>query len=109
VHKAEGLRVAEKLRRTVEDADFGLPLDRELAQVTISVGVANLPLDGATAERLLDCADAALYASKRAGRNQVTAYAAGLEGHPGRDRGPHPGRRWRPEPIRPSSAELSAE
>ncbi len=110
VHKAEGLQVAEKLRRTVEDANFGLPLDGELAQVTISVGVANLPLDGATAERLLDCADAALYASKRAGRNQVTAYAAGLELHPGRDRGPHPGKRWRPEPIRPSSgAELSAE
>jgi diguanylate cyclase (GGDEF)-like protein len=110
VHKAEGLQVAEKLRRTVEEADFGLPLDGELAQVTISVGVANLPLDGATSERLLDCADAALYASKRAGRNQVTAYAAGLELDAGRDRGPHAGKRWRGEPTRPSSsAELAAE
>jgi diguanylate cyclase (GGDEF)-like protein len=108
VHKAEGLQVAEKLRRTVEEADFGLPLEGELAQVTISVGIANLPLDGANAERLLDCADAALYASKRAGRNQVTAYTAGLELHP--DRGAHPGKRWRAEPIRPSlSAELTAE
>jgi predicted signal transduction protein with EAL and GGDEF domain len=108
VHKAEGLQVAEKLRRTVEEADFGLPLEGELAQVTISVGIANLPLDGANAERLLDCADAALYASKRAGRNQVTAYTAGLELHP--DRGAHPGKRWRAEPSRPSlSAELTAE
>ena len=78
--------------------------------MTISLGVANLPVDGASAERLLDCADAALYASKRAGRNQVTAYAAGMELHAGRERGPHPGKRRRPEAVRTSSgSELSAE
>ena len=29
------------------------------------------------------------YASKRGGRDKVTAYAAGMEMHPGRERGPH--------------------
>jgi diguanylate cyclase (GGDEF)-like protein len=96
VPKAEALQVAEKLRRTVEDYNFGLAEDEELARVTISLGVANLPVDGESAERLLDCADAALYASKRAGRNQVTGYAAGMELLAGRERSPHPGRRRRP-------------
>ena len=43
----------------------------ELGQVTVSVGVAQA-LAGDTPDRLIERADAALYASKRAGRNRGT-------------------------------------
>ncbi len=89
VTRAEALEVAEKLRRMVEEA----PLDHRDVQpggkITISVGVANLPIDAVEQGQLVDCADAALYASKRSGRNKVTTYAHGMEVHPGRERGPH--------------------
>ncbi len=84
VTKVEGVEVAEKLRRAVETTAFD-PV-RSASKITVSVGVANLPVDATAQEKLVDCADAALYASKRAGRNQVTSYAPGMELHPGRER-----------------------
>jgi len=61
---------AETLRRHVEDLALryhGQPL----RQVTISIGLAGAPLNGEVADELLRCADGALYAAKRRGRNQV--------------------------------------
>lgn len=93
VARAEALEVAEKLRKGVEEA----PLEQAKAQpggkVTISVGVANLPGDATERAKLVDCADSALYASKRGGRNRVTAYQPGMELDPTRQRGPHAQRR----------------
>lgn len=39
--------------------------------MSVSVGVSTFPADGADLDRLLEVADAALYAAKRAGRNLV--------------------------------------
>lgn len=88
VTKAEAREVAEKLRRVVEENAFAHGGTQPTGRVTVSIGVANWPVDATEQDRLVDCADAALYASKRAGRNQVTAYATGMELHPGRARGP---------------------
>jgi diguanylate cyclase (GGDEF)-like protein/PAS domain S-box-containing protein len=44
---------------------------RDDLPVTVSVGVATLPHDGATRQALLDAADAALYQAKNAGRDRV--------------------------------------
>ena len=89
VTRAEALEVADKLRRKVEEA----PIEHREVQpggvVTISVGIANLPIDAIEMGKLVDCADSALYASKRAGRNRVSGFAPGMEVHPGRERGPH--------------------
>jgi len=66
------LGVAEKLRKVIEDWNFpGVP-----RPVTVSIGVADFPENGATRDELVKAADAALYAAKQAGRNRVIAAAA---------------------------------
>jgi diguanylate cyclase (GGDEF)-like protein len=87
VNKVEAIEVAEKLRRAVEDTPLPHSETQPLGRITISLGVANLPGDAMVLETLVDCADAALYASKRAGRNTVVGYQLGMEQHPGRERG----------------------
>ncbi|MBN1210134.1 MAG: diguanylate cyclase [Myxococcaceae bacterium] len=90
--KADAVEVGEKLRRAVlETAALASP-SQPTGHVTISIGVACYPVDAADQETLVDCADSALYGSKRGGRNKVTPYEPGMEIHPGRERGPHAGR-----------------
>jgi len=83
--RAAALAAAEKLRLAVEDACIGHPAS-ELGHVTISVGVAVYPEDGSDLASIVDAADAALYAAKRAGRNAVRAHAPGMRDAPGRRR-----------------------
>ncbi len=62
---------AETLRNLVQDLEIyynGKPLDG----ITLSLGVASFPEHGATGDAVLQAADAALYAAKRAGRNKVS-------------------------------------
>ncbi|MFP5322256.1 MAG: diguanylate cyclase [Acidimicrobiia bacterium] len=61
--------VADRLRSIVEH-HFSAP--GQARPVTISVGVAAMPTQATTAEALVAAADAALYESKRGGRNRVT-------------------------------------
>ena len=74
---AEAVEVAERFRRTFEEHQWRRHPDLVL---TASFGVAEvaaLPLNG-TPEDLLANADAALYASKRSGRNRVSSSALPL-------------------------------
>ena len=89
VTRPEAMEVADKLRKLVENAPIEHREVQPEGKVTISVGVANLPIDAVEQGMLVDCADSALYASKRDGRNKVTSYAVGMEMHPGRERGPN--------------------
>lgn len=58
--------VAEKLRRAVADCHFpGVP-----RPVTLSIGIAEYPVHGASRDELINSADRALYAAKQAGRNR---------------------------------------
>lgn len=61
----ESLVVAERLRRSLGEADNPVP-------ITASAGVATFPTHAADPERLIAAADEALYESKRAGRDRVT-------------------------------------
>jgi diguanylate cyclase (GGDEF)-like protein len=45
-----------------------------LPSVTVSLGIATFPHDGTDPEDLIKKADAAMYAAKRAGRDQVVKY-----------------------------------
>jgi two-component system cell cycle response regulator len=68
--------VAEKVRTAIRDVPFEGDGDPGL-QITVSVGVAAYPVDGLTAEDLIQAADQAMYRAKRAGRDRVeTASAA---------------------------------
>ena len=78
-HAGGAARVGERLRRDIEHAtvltDQGSPLEH----VTVSVGVAAFPDHAGDAGGLVKVADDALYAAKRAGKNQVAVAAAADE------------------------------
>jgi diguanylate cyclase (GGDEF)-like protein len=59
--------VAEALRYDVASLTSVLP-----HALTVSIGVASYPAHGLTRDDLLACADSAMYASKRGGKNQVS-------------------------------------
>ena len=63
--------LAERIRVKIERTPWTFPL---AGRVTISVGVTGTEQD-TTVDALFSTADAAMYESKRAGRNRTTAYA----------------------------------
>jgi diguanylate cyclase (GGDEF)-like protein len=69
--KEQALTVAEKLRRSVAQADFERGFMQPLGRVTVSCGVASAPADASSLEALVQSADQALFAAKAAGRNRV--------------------------------------
>jgi diguanylate cyclase (GGDEF)-like protein len=83
--RASAAAAAEKLRAGVEAAALPHP-SSPAGRVTISVGVAVFPEDGAELSALVDAADSALYAAKRGGRNAVRMHEGGMRSHPGRRR-----------------------
>lgn len=69
--KRSAIERAQAFCDEVRACDFGVPL-----RVTASVGVAAFPYDATTASALLDVADAAMYCSKRDGRDRVSFAAS---------------------------------
>lgn len=63
----ESVGLAERIRKSIEAAVLG---KKEL-KVTASLGLASAPLHAATADALLERADAALYEAKHGGRNRA--------------------------------------
>ena len=68
--KGRAVTRAQAFCEAVRSYDFGLPL-----RVTASVGVATFPHDAAGSGELLEMADAAMYHSKRNGRDRVSYVA----------------------------------
>lgn len=70
---ADAHDLGEHLRQVVEAHLFSFKYDHQSEPmqipVTVSVGVASIPENAATEERLLSAADLALYDAKREGRN----------------------------------------
>jgi diguanylate cyclase (GGDEF)-like protein len=65
--------VAERLRSEVEASSA-----RGGQALTVSIGIATCPDDAGAHDELLDKADWAMYAAKRAGRNRVLAFCDDL-------------------------------
>ncbi len=66
---------ANRMRDLIERREFAIPQINRSLRVTISVGVAIYPHDGATSTDLISRADAALYFAKKNGKNQVALAA----------------------------------
>jgi diguanylate cyclase (GGDEF)-like protein len=64
-------RIADRIRANIE----ALPVPADGAAVTVSIGGAVFPADGATREELFRKADERLYEAKNAGRNRVVSGA----------------------------------
>jgi len=79
----EALEAAERLRAAVAGSGFEAAPGGRL---TVSVGGACFPGDARDLAALVDCADAALFAAKRAGRDAVRLHAPGMRTDPGRRR-----------------------
>ena len=70
---AQGTRVAERLRAAV--AASPLPAgSAEPLPLTVSIGLALYPEDAGEKGALVECADQALYAAKRTGKNRVVRF-----------------------------------
>lgn len=65
--KTLAIERAQAYCEAVRTYDFGVPV-----RITASIGVAALPFDAATSNELLEVADAAMYHSKRLGRDRVS-------------------------------------
>ncbi|HXK08980.1 MAG TPA: diguanylate cyclase [Vicinamibacteria bacterium] len=73
--KLGALKIGEKLRQAVERAGIGQDGKPGARALTVSVGVASLPGDAASAEELVDRADRALYIAKSIGKNCVKPFS----------------------------------
>jgi len=71
VDKKEACKIAEELRADIEKKK--IILRRQETNITISIGVANFPLDVRDDDELLLKADKAMYKAKQKGRNRVVS------------------------------------
>lgn len=62
---------AEKIRAAIESYKFVLPDGTRSSKVTVSIGIAAFPEDGATVSDIISKADALLYDAKNRGKNRV--------------------------------------
>jgi diguanylate cyclase (GGDEF)-like protein len=73
--KLAALKLGEKLRQAVEKAGIGKDAKGGGGPLTVSIGVASLPGDAASAPELVDRADRALYIAKSMGKNCVKPFS----------------------------------
>ncbi|MDX1569349.1 MAG: diguanylate cyclase [Xanthomonadales bacterium] len=80
IDRAEASEIAERIRASVEAHEFELPEGQRIEK-TCSLGFAAYPFvrsapEAVSWERIVDVADAAMYAAKRSGRNAWVGVAA---------------------------------
>jgi diguanylate cyclase (GGDEF)-like protein len=69
--QAEGVTVAERIRIDVADSFERQPVCGQFLEVSVSGGLASLPLDATTPDQLFLMADGALYEAKHSGSNRI--------------------------------------
>lgn len=71
----EAVSVAQRLRKAVQNSEFEIEELQGHERLTISIGIAVYGRDATCRQKLIEFADAALYAAKSRGRNQVLTYS----------------------------------
>lgn len=74
------MAAAERVRQALSNMDTWV--GDTPVRITVSIGVAFIPEDGRTLDRLLEVADMRLYAAKEAGRNRVVLSGSGIRRRP---------------------------
>jgi len=74
--KSHAMELSARVMNGLKDANFDGEELLPSGELTVSVGAACFPEDAATAQDLIRCADEALYAAKKAGKNSVKVYNA---------------------------------
>jgi len=69
--KAQGVGMAERMRKIFEKQDFGHEWKGEPIPFTVSIGVATISEQDSSVDSMLKRADEALYVAKNNGRNRV--------------------------------------
>jgi len=69
----ESLMIGERLRGLIEGHPFATGFPGRTAHLTVSIGLARLSPQTATAKELISLADTCLYRAKRSGKNKVCA------------------------------------
>jgi diguanylate cyclase (GGDEF)-like protein len=69
--REKAIKLAEKLRVTIEKYPFLMRESQPDGKITISLGLAVFPEDGQTVDEMIGKADTALYIAKDLGRNKV--------------------------------------
>ncbi len=72
--KEDAMKMAERLREAIEKGSEEIMGGTIRHKVTVSVGVASYPDDAEEKQKLVYCADGALYEAKRMGKNRVRPY-----------------------------------
>jgi diguanylate cyclase (GGDEF)-like protein len=72
--KVEAMKLAERLRDTIEKEINPVASNGDARKITVSLGVSSFPEDAEDKDKLIYCADGALYEAKRAGKNRVRVY-----------------------------------
>ncbi len=76
--KEKAYSSAERIRKFTESYSSPDSNPESRKKITISIGVSSFPQDGGSAEALISCADKALYAAKKTGRNRICMYSKEL-------------------------------
>ena len=67
-------RVAEKLRKKVEQLSLAAINNENPPKITCSLGIAAYPIHGNSIDKLIESADKALYKAKNSGRNRTCIF-----------------------------------
>jgi diguanylate cyclase (GGDEF)-like protein len=77
VNKKRATELAEDIRRIIEEEFAKKTAQEDIEHLTVSVGVSENPIDGATADELMEKASKAVKVAKSLGRNRVVAHIGG--------------------------------
>jgi len=79
---SQGQRLAERVRKSTEGHSFEIPNGGSPLRVTVSAGVATVPINDGIVEPpdLIEAADLAMYRAKDAGRNRTHVDERSLAG-----------------------------
>jgi diguanylate cyclase (GGDEF)-like protein len=73
-NRDEAVEIAEKLRSIIEQRSSSASSAQTVKTITVSIGVASYPNDALDREKLIYCADTALYLAKNDGKNRTCRY-----------------------------------